>query len=162
MATLGVGGCLGAGIAIPALRVLASPVGRRVVTSPGDPIDVGSVDQLSRDGSPIKLGVVAPMIRDAWSSVQHIPLGAAWIRRDGDRIFALSSICPHLGCAIAWSPAHKQFECPCHDSAFAVSGARIKGPAKRGLDELPVTEIGGRLKLNWLRYRPGIADKVEV
>ncbi|MBP6836843.1 MAG: Rieske 2Fe-2S domain-containing protein [Kofleriaceae bacterium] len=159
MATVGVGGCLGVGLAVPALRMLAHPAGRAIVTTPREPLDLGSADLVPAGGAPIKLAVIATTVRDAWTSARDVPLGAAWVRRDGDRLFALSATCPHLGCAIGWDDTRGRFACPCHDSAFAVSGERITGPAERGLDPLPIVVEGGRLKLTWMRFRAGIANR---
>jgi Rieske Fe-S protein len=54
---------------------------------------------------------------------------------DGD-VRALSTTCPHLGCAVDYDPVDKRFECPCHTSAFKQTGERISGPSQRGMYEL--------------------------
>jgi cytochrome b6-f complex iron-sulfur subunit len=41
--------------------------------------------------------------------------------QDGGFI-ALSLRCTHLGCAISWEEEKKRFICPCHSSAFDISG----------------------------------------
>jgi Rieske Fe-S protein len=64
-------------------------------------------------------------------------------------------VCPHLGCAIGWDAAKKNFLCPCHDSRFDAAGTRMTGPAERGLDPLPLEVKDGRLRLTWVRYKMG-------
>lgn len=163
LATCGVGVGLGAVIAVPAARYLLYPVGKRIVTAGADPIEVANLRQLPQDGRPVQVRVVASSIRDGWSSVNDVPLGSAWLRRIGDReVQALSAVCPHLGCAVAFDPASTKFKCPCHESAFDPTGKRLSGPAERGLDELPVEPIGqdGRVRLTWIRYRSGGGSKV--
>lgn len=160
IATCAIGGGIGAVIAVPAARYLLYPVGRRVVTTGGVPIDVASLDDLTVGGAPKRFRVVARSIRDAWSTIEDVPLGAAWLSRAaGDQVTALSSICPHLGCAVGFDG--NNFKCPCHDSAFAPSGERTGGPAERGLDPLPVEPIGpdGRIRLTWIQYRQGGKDR---
>ncbi|HEY9254311.1 MAG TPA: FAD-dependent oxidoreductase [Stenotrophomonas sp.] len=51
--------------------------------------------------------------------------------RDGDgTVHAFNARCPHLGCAVRWSPQEKSWDCPCHGSRFdARSGAVLNGPA---------------------------------
>lgn len=56
--------------------------------------------------------------------------------RDAAGIYALSLVCPHLGCRPAWNPGQQRFLCPCHGSVFAPDGSRLAGPADRGLDHL--------------------------
>ena len=114
LASCALGGGMGAAILVPALRVLGDPTNRTIVTTPSDPIDVGSLERLVVGAAPIKLDVVAPVIRDAWNASENVSLGAAWVQRQaGDKIVALSSICPHLGCAIGWSDKKGVFQCPC-------------------------------------------------
>jgi menaquinol-cytochrome c reductase iron-sulfur subunit len=156
MATGALGGCVGAAVAGAARGNLVDPVGKRVVTAGDEPIDAIAVDRLAAGGAPLRVPLVAPAQRDAWTSVRNVPLGAAWLRRTaGGEILALSSVCPHLGCAVGWSGPRQSFLCPCHDSAFAADGARLGGPSQRGLDPLPVEVVDGRVKITWIRYRPG-------
>jgi len=60
--------------------------------------------------------------------------------RDTDGIYAISTICPHLGCIV--KPTSHGFECPCHGSAFAPDGRVTKGPSPRALSWLSVSTRG--------------------
>ena len=62
----------------------------------------------------------------------------------------LSAICPHEGCEVAWDQASNRFSCPCHESYFAADGARISGPATRGLDPLPMRIQDGKLQCQYI------------
>ena len=62
----------------------------------------------------------------------------------------LSAICPHEGCEVAWEPNANRFSCPCHESFFAADGARISGPATRGLDPLPMRVQDGKLQVQYV------------
>jgi Rieske Fe-S protein len=64
----------------------------------------------------------------------------------------LSCVCPHEGCSVAWNETANGFLCPCHDSLFGPDGARIKGPARRGLDPLPTREQDGKLQVQYLSF----------
>lgn len=59
----------------------------------------------------------------------------------------LSAVCPHEGCEVAWDQNTNRFSCPCHESYFAPDGARISGPAPRGLDPLPMRVQDGKLQV---------------
>lgn len=62
----------------------------------------------------------------------------------------LSAVCPHEGCEVAWEPNANRFACPCHASFFAADGARISGPATRGLDQLPARVQDGKLQVQYV------------
>lgn len=55
---------------------------------------------------------------------------------DGE-FFALSSICPHLGCQVHWQGAQKRFFCPCHNGVFDPDGVGTEGPPAKAGQSLP-------------------------
>jgi len=61
----------------------------------------------------------------------------------------LSAICPHEGCEVSWDQGANRFSCPCHQSYFAADGARISGPARRGLDPLPMRVQDGKVQVQY-------------
>jgi thiosulfate dehydrogenase [quinone] large subunit len=55
--------------------------------------------------------------------------------------FGYDTVCPHMGCTVAYSPSADLLICPCHGSEFLVStGAVIQGPSPRGLLKLDIVE----------------------
>ncbi|MFT3697593.1 MAG: Rieske (2Fe-2S) protein [Kofleriaceae bacterium] len=146
-------GGLGLVIAAPALRMCIAPTGAETVTTPKDPIDLGSADKIGPTWQ--RVDVIAPVVKDAWTTARDVVLGAAWLRKEGTTVRALSAICPHLGCAVGFDPTSKQFLCPCHNSKWSDSGALVPntGPAQRDLDPLPITNDNGQLRLTWVRFK---------
>jgi cytochrome b6-f complex iron-sulfur subunit len=61
-------------------------------------------------------------------------------RYDGqDSLYALQSVCTHLGCPPNWLAGEQKFKCPCHGSGFYISGVNFEGPAPRPLERFKVT-----------------------
>ncbi|HNU06168.1 MAG TPA: ubiquinol-cytochrome c reductase iron-sulfur subunit [Pyrinomonadaceae bacterium] len=60
--------------------------------------------------------------------------------RDADGVFAISTVCTHLGCIVKTSK--EGFDCPCHGSGFAADGTVRKGPAPKPLPWIKVTKSG--------------------
>ncbi len=56
-----------------------------------------------------------------------------------DIIYALQSVCTHLGCPPNWLAGEQKFKCPCHGSGFYISGINFEGPAPRPLERFKVT-----------------------
>ncbi len=161
--TCALGAGAGLALVVPTLRLVAAPAGTTTVSGPSEPLDLGLIDGFKVGAEPRKVEIIAPIVQDAWTAARNVVLGAAYIRRTApDKIEALSGVCPHLGCAIGWDPAAKNFLCPCHDSRFEQDGARIGGPSERGLDPLPVTVVDGHLRLTWVRYRAGTSSREPV
>ncbi len=89
-------------------------------------------------------------VADAWEVKTQ--KSVAWLVIDSEQqVTAFSSLCTHLGCAYGWSTERQAFLCPCHGSAFDVSGNVINGPASRPLDRYPVRVEGTRVWLGPLR-----------
>ena len=60
---------------------------------------------------------------------------------------ALSDICTHAGCALAYDKANKQLDCYCHGSVFSITGAVLGGPAPTPLQSYTVTKNGNTLTI---------------
>ena len=59
-------------------------------------------------------------------------------------LFALTSVCTHLGCTPNWLDGEQKFKCPCHGSGFYITGVNFEGPAPRPLERagLRIAEDG--------------------
>lgn len=160
------------------LGVLLDPLRRRAKAAAGagaaadDAIKyvrVGPLDVLPPDGIPHQFALTDDVV-DAWTRSPAQRVGSAFLTRvdgaDGPKVTALSSVCPHLGCAVDFEKPASEFVCPCHTSAFAKDGAKLYGPSLRGLDPLAVKLVdAGDTKEIWVecaRFRTGIAERIVV
>ncbi len=70
---------------------------------------------------------------------------SVWIVKNSDGfMYALSTVCTHLGCTPNWLNNEGKFKCPCHGSGFRATGLNFEGPAPRPLERfaLKVDETG--------------------
>ncbi|HEY3356097.1 MAG TPA: Rieske 2Fe-2S domain-containing protein [Polyangia bacterium] len=104
------------------VRFLAAGRGQRVVTVVG--------------------AGVADLPPRAALTVENIAGHRLILRRDRDGVAAFSTVCPHMGCAVAWEEAAREFVCPCHAARFAADGAPLAGPVDRPLRRLPAVIRG--------------------
>jgi Rieske Fe-S protein len=123
-------------------------------------VKVGKSDAF-KEGHPVKVDLFADK-RDAWNRIVKVKVGSAWVLRDGGKLRAYSSVCPHLGCAVDFETDSTKFKCPCHHSTFNLSGKVEDGPAPRSMDELELEEKEGAVSVRYQRFRQGIADKETV
>lgn len=72
----------------------------------------------------------------------------------------VTAACPHEGCNVSWLDEQNRFACPCHDSFFAADGARINGPARRGLDPLPSRVENGVLQVRFRSFENNTSERV--
>jgi len=70
------------------------------------------------------------------------------VREKDGGFLALSIVCPHLGCSVLWDETKRQFDCPCHSSAFDPKGLVLSSPAPRPLDYFPVIIEEGKVKVD--------------
>ena len=64
---------------------------------------------------------------------------AVWIVRDSEKLYALSTVCTHLGCTPNWLPNDNKFKCPCHGSGYYKTGVNFEGPAPRPLERFKIS-----------------------
>lgn len=56
----------------------------------------------------------------------------------GNKVFALSPVCNHLGCFVDWSRLEECFLCPCHGGKYDIEGRVTAGPPLLPLTKLPL------------------------
>ena len=67
-----------------------------------------------------------------------------WLVKDYDvvtgdlGIYALSTVCTHLGCTPNWLPGEQKFKCPCHGSGYYKNGINFEGPTPRPLERYAI------------------------
>ena len=62
-----------------------------------------------------------------------------WMVRVAEGIYALSTVCTHLGCTPNWLDSESKFKCPCHGSGFYKTGINFEGPAPRPLERYKIS-----------------------
>ena len=87
-----------------------------------------------------------PPNKFAVNTLTYVPAARAWLGHDDAGYYALSAICPHLGCTIQQTGT--TFTCPCHGSQFDRQGNVRHGPATRPMSYLAVTLEAGVLKID--------------
>lgn len=105
--------------------------------------------------------------QDAWMKLTDQKIGTVFLRRDGDRILALHSLCPHAGCMIQVARRTNPetgadatiFQCPCHAARFDLDGNRLDDVAPRNLDALEHKVENGVVYVRFENYVFGIAEK---
>jgi Rieske Fe-S protein len=150
-------------VAIPALGYFFAPLRRKSEGNEAGPAfqDAGPLSDI-----PVgewRLLSIEVVHQDGWrkTRVKH----AGWVRRQGQadkEITVLSSICPHLGCPINWTPDQSQFICPCHGGLFDADGRQTGGPPPRAMDPLEFDVRAGRLWVRWQDFKIGVSDRVPV
>jgi nitrite reductase/ring-hydroxylating ferredoxin subunit len=66
-------------------------------------------------------------------------------REPGGGVRALSSVCTHLGCRVAWDARARHFACPCHGGTYDAGGRVVAGPPPRPLARLETRIEDGRV-----------------
>lgn len=149
-------------IAAGALTIFDPLIGNK--KSKGKKIRVATVDQLPDDGTPIRVPIVADLV-DVWNREPNQPIGAVYLRKDGEKVIAFNAICPHAGCFVGYSGDRQVFQCPCHTSAFELNGDRIMpSPSPRDLDKLAVDNDKlagkGEVWIEFVNYYPGKEERI--
>lgn len=121
----GVGGFMAAGMLSPMLGMAVDPLLTK--SKSGDLANAGfAVDDLTNEPQRVEWKVDQV---DAWYE-SEVTKTAYVYKDDKGEIVALSPICKHLGCMIAWEGSEKfpeQFYCPCHGGRYTKNGINIPG-----------------------------------
>jgi Rieske Fe-S protein len=88
----------------------------------------------------IPAGKIQELGRAGGAAVLHAScVNPVLVVNTGSGILAMSGICPHAACELAWVEEDRQAECPCHGSRFAGDGTLLSGPATSSLPAYPAT-----------------------
>jgi Rieske Fe-S protein len=93
-------------------------------------------------GVPFAATVLVP-VEDGWRR-ERVPqtIFLIWDGKEGVR--ALSSVCTHLGCRVAFDAESKRFACPCHGGFYDVQGQVVAGPPPAPLAALDARAVVDR------------------
>ena len=159
--TVTCGGLVGLIPALAGLAVFFDPVRRRGGSGQAAErkfLKVTSLSAVPADGVPRQFPVVADQ-QDAWTLFPSQRIGSVFLRRtaDDEPVQCFTSICPHAGCSVGYSPETGTYKCPCHDSQFSLDGEPIAPtPSPRGLDPLDVeVSDSGDVRVNYVSYYTG-------
>ncbi|MBS4199498.1 ubiquinol-cytochrome c reductase iron-sulfur subunit [Bacillus sp. FJAT-49732] len=142
----GVGGFMAAGMLMPMLRFAVDPMLKAHAAGDFKMTDKKIADITS---DPVRVDFKYEQ-QDAWYTSEVTQ--TAWVyKNEGGEIVALSPVCKHLGCTVAWEGSEKHpnmFFCPCHMGLYHKNGENVPGTPPRGpLDAYPTQEKDGFLML---------------
>jgi cytochrome b6-f complex iron-sulfur subunit len=97
---------------------------------------------------PLRIFKLGDPAQFAVGSVTRMEAGGFYLFREEQGFHAISSVCTHLGCVVAYTEG-EGFACPCHGSRFNSEGGVIGGPAPAALPWLQlVLSPDGQLQVN--------------
>ena len=158
----GIGACAVGAPLCAAVRLVTAPVFTEGTNGKLYPLT--TLDTLTEQ--PKKFFIVDDKT-DAWMTLPQQKTGSLFLRKIGETVQALHSLCPHAGCMIQLgrkeNPQTKEeeelFYCPCHGAYFDLDGGRLNTVAPRDMDSLEVELKDGQVCVQFANFTFGIADK---
>jgi menaquinol-cytochrome c reductase iron-sulfur subunit len=152
-----IGGIVGIFPFLTGLVVFSDPLRRK--SAAGKWFLAGTLEALQA-GVPLRVTLFDNR-RDAWSEYRDEPIGAVFLVAGQGKtaVTAFNTTCPHAGCSVGFQPARDCFVCPCHTSAFDLSGKPISPVPPRGMDTLEC-EIRNSGEI-WVKYQDFLTGKSE-
>ena len=152
----------GAGARRTFLRAAAFAGGAAAAVAAGAGIDRAVTSRTAPESSPDAEGTLTPS-HGTWLTVAYsadLPNGAVrpftasavtgFIERTDGRLRAVSGICTHQGCRLAFAARSARLVCPCHGATFALDGTVLTHKLPVPLEALPrieVREVGGAVQV---------------
>jgi glycine/D-amino acid oxidase-like deaminating enzyme/nitrite reductase/ring-hydroxylating ferredoxin subunit len=65
----------------------------------------------------------------------------ALYKDEAGTLHAVSPVCTHMKCSVAWNIAEKSWDCPCHGARYSFEGEVLNGPASRNLEPVEVRTL---------------------
>jgi cytochrome b6-f complex iron-sulfur subunit len=123
-------------IALAACTATKEPV------ATGTPLAGAPLTPPAATGGFAKVGDLAALDKDGALVIKVGGVDAVVMRDPGDRtkVVAVSAVCTHKGCTVAWKG--DKLVCPCHGASFDAAGKVLEGPAKAPLKVLAAKVVG--------------------
>jgi len=106
----------------------------RATTAAGPPAARATRDSVPRKDTAQRAGDLAP---GAGAVIETDGASTACYRDHAGHIHAVSAVCTHMGCTVAFNRGERTWDCPCHGSRFDVDGKVVQGPATEDLPPRP-------------------------
>jgi menaquinol-cytochrome c reductase iron-sulfur subunit len=143
----GAGAFMGAGMILPMVRFAVDPILQK--KAGGTWIKVVEANKITNEPQEFKFQIHQV---DGWYISD--PELTAWISKDPQgKPFALSPICKHLGCTIAWNTEkNNEYVCPCHGAHYTQEGKNLVVAPK------PLDEYQLKVENDWIYLGPIIPN----
>ncbi len=149
---------IGAMLSVPLFRFALDPLMRTTTATSWS--DLGPESDFSETSIPQKRSISITQV-DGWRKVvTEKPVYV--IKKADGKLIVLTSVCPHLGCAVKWNDTGTQFKCPCHNGVFTTEGKLMSGPPPRDMDELESRSVDGHLQVRYQSFRQLVKIKEEL
>ncbi len=86
-----------------------------------------------------KLEAMVELTPDSGAVVNYEDQKIALYKSPDGALSALSPVCTHAGCIVAWNNAEKTWDCPCHGGRYDIAGNVLTGPPRKNLKAIPLT-----------------------
>ena len=96
---------------------------------------------LSEENSKILLGSETSLLVKSKSTNDKIIV----VHLANGDLYAVSSICTHMGCDVEYDKSLHHLRCPCHGSQYGLDGSNIKGPARKPLKSYDINIKNDRI-----------------
>lgn len=116
-------------IGYPIYKYLSTPVEKSAELAAVKEVNLPNADKLAKGAALMfKFGVRPSLL----------------IHHTDDTWTALTAVCTHMGCTVAYNPATAGIECHCHGGRYdAKTGENISGPPPRPLKKFELTVAAG-------------------
>ncbi|MEZ0327534.1 MAG: FAD-dependent oxidoreductase [Fimbriimonas sp.] len=97
----------------------------------------GLVGERLADGPEFSVSALKPGEGDVFDTDDG---KVGFYRDENEELHAVSAVCTHMGCILAFNNAERSWDCPCHGSRFDTDGTVLHGPAVSPLKKVAATE----------------------
>jgi len=161
-------GAITAVLAVPGVAYILTPLRKRN----GGSSEFQALARLGdlKVGEPQSFPVIEART-DAWVRYPPEPVGSVWLIRQPEGteppVIAMTSECPHLGCAVNLTSDREEFLCPCHDSRFTLNGKPLNETPPRPMDRLDIevddpSDPNAQVLVKFQRFRTMTEEKIPI